>query len=195
MSFYIFFSLSISYVEIIACESFFVRWRDWQQLTYNSNAKWNCFPCYCTDGRIESWPWPSLYILENSGRPTPKYTKVGERLRHVIPGHMACSMACGGRACKYENPARWSEQEQAIKGVYSSWWVWLWGLHSCVGWKGAGALMSQQQAEWGDVGLACIPGFTSRPVWDTGSLNLSFSLTKWKWLSPKLKWNDRYEVS
>ncbi|XP_039766136.1 protein tyrosine phosphatase domain-containing protein 1 isoform X8 [Ornithorhynchus anatinus] len=56
-----------------------------------------------------------------SRRPTPKYTKVGERLRHVIPGHMACSMACGGRACKYENPARWSEQEQAIKGVYSSW--------------------------------------------------------------------------
>uniref|UniRef100_A0A8C9BC80 Protein tyrosine phosphatase domain-containing protein 1 n=2 Tax=Phocoena sinus TaxID=42100 RepID=A0A8C9BC80_PHOSS len=56
-----------------------------------------------------------------SGRPTPKYTKVGERLRHVIPGHMACSMACGGKACKYENAARWSEQEQAIKGVYSSW--------------------------------------------------------------------------
>lgn len=122
------------------------------------------FPCYCTVGRIESWPWPSLYILENSGRPTPKYTKVGERLRHVIPGHMACSMACGGRACKYENPARWSEQEQAIKGVYSSWWVWLWGLHSCVGWKGAGVLVSRQQAEWGDVGLAYIPGFTSRPA-------------------------------
>uniref|UniRef100_A0A8C9UJS5 Protein tyrosine phosphatase domain-containing protein 1 n=1 Tax=Spermophilus dauricus TaxID=99837 RepID=A0A8C9UJS5_SPEDA len=57
----------------------------------------------------------------NSERPTPKYTKVGERLRHVIPGHMACSMACGGKACKYENPARWSEQEQAIKGIYSSW--------------------------------------------------------------------------
>ncbi|KAM5227236.1 protein tyrosine phosphatase domain-containing protein 1 isoform 1-T1 [Ctenodactylus gundi] len=60
-------------------------------------------------------------MKENSGRPTPKYTKVGERLRHVIPGHVACSMACGGRACKYENPARWREQEQAIKGVYSSW--------------------------------------------------------------------------
>ncbi|XP_066224444.1 protein tyrosine phosphatase domain-containing protein 1 isoform X1 [Saccopteryx leptura] len=60
-------------------------------------------------------------VKGNSGRPTPKYTKVGERLRHVIPGHMACSMACGGRACKYENPSRWSEQEQAIKGVYSSW--------------------------------------------------------------------------
>uniref|UniRef100_A0A8D0E2A2 Protein tyrosine phosphatase domain-containing protein 1 n=2 Tax=Salvator merianae TaxID=96440 RepID=A0A8D0E2A2_SALMN len=56
-----------------------------------------------------------------SRRPTAKYTKVGERLRHVIPGHMQCSMACGGRACKYENPARWSDQEQAVKGLYSSW--------------------------------------------------------------------------
>ncbi|XP_016117916.1 protein tyrosine phosphatase domain-containing protein 1-like [Sinocyclocheilus grahami] len=52
--------------------------------------------------------------------PTAKYTKVGETLRHVIPGHMQCSMACGGRACKYENPSRWSDKEQAIKGLYSS---------------------------------------------------------------------------
>ncbi|XP_061584176.1 protein tyrosine phosphatase domain-containing protein 1 isoform X2 [Cololabis saira] len=52
----------------------------------------------------------------------PKYTKMGETLRHVIPGHMQCSMACGGKACKYENPSRWSEKEQAIKGLYSSWW-------------------------------------------------------------------------
>ncbi|XP_062826027.1 protein tyrosine phosphatase domain-containing protein 1 isoform X4 [Anolis carolinensis] len=34
---------------------------------------------------------------------------------------MQCSMACGGRACKYENPTRWSDQEQAVKGLYSSW--------------------------------------------------------------------------
>ncbi|MBN3297749.1 PTPC1 protein, partial [Amia calva] len=53
--------------------------------------------------------------------PTAKYTKVGETLRHVIPSHMQCSMTCGGRACKYENPSRWSDQEQAIKGLYSSW--------------------------------------------------------------------------
>uniref|UniRef100_A0A673ATD8 Protein tyrosine phosphatase domain-containing protein 1 n=1 Tax=Sphaeramia orbicularis TaxID=375764 RepID=A0A673ATD8_9TELE len=55
------------------------------------------------------------------GIPTAKYTKMGETLRHVIPGHMQCSMACGGRACKYENPSRWSDEEQAIKGLYSSW--------------------------------------------------------------------------
>nr|XP_056712094.1 protein tyrosine phosphatase domain-containing protein 1 isoform X2 [Euleptes europaea]XP_056712103.1 protein tyrosine phosphatase domain-containing protein 1 isoform X2 [Euleptes europaea] len=54
-------------------------------------------------------------------RPTAKYTKVGERLRHVIPGYMQCSMACGGRGCKYENPTRWSDEEQAVKGLYSSW--------------------------------------------------------------------------
>uniref|UniRef100_A0A7N6AS52 Protein tyrosine phosphatase domain-containing protein 1 n=1 Tax=Anabas testudineus TaxID=64144 RepID=A0A7N6AS52_ANATE len=53
--------------------------------------------------------------------PTAKYTKMGETLRHVIPGHMQCSMACGGKACKYENPSRWSDEEQAIKGLYSSW--------------------------------------------------------------------------
>ncbi|XP_013889194.1 protein tyrosine phosphatase domain-containing protein 1 isoform X2 [Austrofundulus limnaeus] len=53
--------------------------------------------------------------------PTAKYTKMGETLRHVIPGHMQCSMTCGGKACKYENPSRWSDEEQAIKGLYSSW--------------------------------------------------------------------------
>ncbi|XP_077181702.1 protein tyrosine phosphatase domain-containing protein 1 isoform X2 [Paroedura picta] len=54
-------------------------------------------------------------------RPTAKYSKVGEHLRHVIPGYMQCSMSCGGRGCKYENPNRWSEEEQAVKGLYSSW--------------------------------------------------------------------------
>ncbi|XP_043934053.1 protein tyrosine phosphatase domain-containing protein 1 isoform X2 [Protopterus annectens] len=58
---------------------------------------------------------------DSTRRPAAKYTKVGERLRHVIPGHMQCSMTCGGRACKYENPSRWNDQEQAIKGLYSSW--------------------------------------------------------------------------
>ncbi|CAL8337619.1 unnamed protein product [Merluccius merluccius] len=57
----------------------------------------------------------------NTRVPTAKYTKMGETLRHVIPGHMQCSMACGGKACKYENPSRWSDEEQAVKGLYSSW--------------------------------------------------------------------------
>ena len=65
----------------------------------------------------------STHPAANTRVPTAKYTKMGETLRHVIPGHMQCSMACGGKACKYENPSRWSDEEQAVKGLYSSWWV------------------------------------------------------------------------
>lgn len=63
----------------------------------------------------------TLYVAERWRRPTAKYSKVGEHLRHVIPGYMQCSMACGGRGCKYDNPSRWTEEEQAVKGLYSSW--------------------------------------------------------------------------
>ncbi|XP_041080112.1 protein tyrosine phosphatase domain-containing protein 1 isoform X2 [Polyodon spathula] len=70
---------------------------------------------------VNSWGYNPEMESAITRRPTAKYTKVGERLRHVIPGHMQCSMACGGRACKYENPSRWSDEEQAIKGLYSSW--------------------------------------------------------------------------
>ncbi|XP_033879788.3 protein tyrosine phosphatase domain-containing protein 1-like isoform X1 [Acipenser ruthenus] len=70
---------------------------------------------------VNSWGYNPEMESAVTRRPTAKYTKVGERLRHVIPGHMQCSMACGGRACKYENPSRWSDEEQAIKGLYSSW--------------------------------------------------------------------------
>ncbi|XP_029007029.1 protein tyrosine phosphatase domain-containing protein 1 isoform X3 [Betta splendens] len=66
-------------------------------------------------------PTQSKTRTTNMRVPTAKYTKMGETLRHVIPGHMQCSMACGGKACKYENPSRWSEEDQAIKGLYSSW--------------------------------------------------------------------------
>ncbi|XP_037635407.1 protein tyrosine phosphatase domain-containing protein 1 [Sebastes umbrosus] len=62
-----------------------------------------------------------METASNARVPTAKYTKMGETLRHVIPGHMQCSMACGGKACKYENPSRWSDEEQAVKGLYSSW--------------------------------------------------------------------------
>ncbi|XP_059383130.1 protein tyrosine phosphatase domain-containing protein 1-like isoform X2 [Carassius carassius] len=46
---------------------------------------------------------------------------VREVLCYVIPYHMQCSMGCGGLACKYEDPSHWSEDDQAIRGIYSSW--------------------------------------------------------------------------
>uniref|UniRef100_A0A673X268 Protein tyrosine phosphatase domain-containing protein 1 n=1 Tax=Salmo trutta TaxID=8032 RepID=A0A673X268_SALTR len=53
--------------------------------------------------------------------PRANYTLVGEVIRHVIPGPTQCSIGCGGLNCKYEDPDRWSEDKQAIKGLYSSW--------------------------------------------------------------------------
>ncbi|KAF7695807.1 hypothetical protein HF521_005901 [Silurus meridionalis] len=52
---------------------------------------------------------------------TLRHTIIGETLCYIIPNHMLCSIGCGGRACKYEDPSRWSEDQQAIRGLYSSW--------------------------------------------------------------------------
>ncbi|XP_077073877.1 protein tyrosine phosphatase domain-containing protein 1 isoform X2 [Siphateles boraxobius] len=60
-------------------------------------------------------------FVTGSRVPRARYTMVGEALRYVIPCHMQCSMGCGGQACKYEDPSHWSEDRQAIRGVYSSW--------------------------------------------------------------------------
>ncbi|KAJ3601931.1 hypothetical protein NHX12_029692 [Muraenolepis orangiensis] len=76
---------------------------------------------YSTSGACCRDLSPDMDTANTTRVPTAKYTKMGETLRHVIPGHMQCSMACGGKACKYENPSRWSDEEQAIKGLYSSW--------------------------------------------------------------------------
>ncbi|XP_062872068.1 protein tyrosine phosphatase domain-containing protein 1 [Trichomycterus rosablanca] len=109
-----------------------------------------------------------------------RYTLLGEALRYVIPGHMICSVGCGGRACKYEDPSRWSEADQAIRGLYSTWitdellamarpsteilekYQVIDQFHRC----GVRSLMNlQQRGEHADCGNALVPesGFTYRP--------------------------------
>ncbi|XP_047466020.1 protein tyrosine phosphatase domain-containing protein 1 [Mugil cephalus] len=61
------------------------------------------------------------FLMDYIRAPRAKYTIVGEAIRHVVPGHMQCSIGCGGPACKYDNPSYWSDDQQAIKGLYSSW--------------------------------------------------------------------------
>jgi len=51
----------------------------------------------------------------------PKYSRISEHFRHVTPGALQCSMFCGGKQCKYENPAKMKSEEMAINGLYSSW--------------------------------------------------------------------------
>ncbi|XP_063743305.1 protein tyrosine phosphatase domain-containing protein 1 isoform X2 [Eleginops maclovinus] len=60
-------------------------------------------------------------LMEYIRAPRAKYTIVGEAIRYVVPGHMQCSIGCGGPACKYDNPHYWSDNQQAITGLYSSW--------------------------------------------------------------------------
>lgn len=55
----------------------------------------------------------------------PKYSRISEHFRHVTPGVIQCSMFCGGKQCKYENPSRMKTDEMAINGLYSSWYVFL----------------------------------------------------------------------
>ena len=51
----------------------------------------------------------------------PKYSRFGERIRHVAPTGLQCSMFCGGRQCKYDNPLKFKQDEMTITGLYSSW--------------------------------------------------------------------------
>ncbi|XP_071780691.2 protein tyrosine phosphatase domain-containing protein 1 [Centroberyx gerrardi] len=60
-------------------------------------------------------------LMDYIRAPRAKYTIVGEAIRYVIPAPMQCSMGCGGEACKYDNPSYWSDEKQAVKGLYSSW--------------------------------------------------------------------------
>jgi len=54
---------------------------------------------------------------------TAKYGTLSEVLRQSITEARLCSMFCGGKNCKYEGPASWSEDQQAISGLYSHWYV------------------------------------------------------------------------
>ncbi|XP_063786512.1 protein tyrosine phosphatase domain-containing protein 1-like [Pseudophryne corroboree] len=53
--------------------------------------------------------------------PRPSYSNTRERLVRVVPPHLICSLTCGGRDCRYESPDGWTLEQQAIRGLYSSW--------------------------------------------------------------------------
>ncbi|XP_075062047.1 protein tyrosine phosphatase domain-containing protein 1-like [Mixophyes fleayi] len=53
--------------------------------------------------------------------PRPSYSNTRERIVRVVPPHLICSLTCGGRDCRYEGPDGWTVEQQAIRGLYSSW--------------------------------------------------------------------------
>ncbi|XP_068131987.1 protein tyrosine phosphatase domain-containing protein 1-like isoform X2 [Hyperolius riggenbachi] len=61
-------------------------------------------------------------MMESSREePRPSYSQTRERIVRVVPPHLICSLTCGGRECRYESPECWSVEQQAIRGLYSSW--------------------------------------------------------------------------
>ncbi|KAM3927496.1 protein tyrosine phosphatase domain-containing protein 1-like isoform 1-T2 [Leptodactylus fuscus] len=53
--------------------------------------------------------------------PRPSYSQTRERIVRAVPPHLICSLTCGGRDCRYEGPEDWTLEQQAIRGLYSSW--------------------------------------------------------------------------
>ncbi|KAK7891469.1 hypothetical protein WMY93_023432 [Mugilogobius chulae] len=53
--------------------------------------------------------------------PRPSYSQARENLVRAIPPRLLCLLACGGVDCRYEGPECWKANQQAIRGLYSSW--------------------------------------------------------------------------
>ncbi|XP_041650640.1 protein tyrosine phosphatase domain-containing protein 1 [Cheilinus undulatus] len=53
--------------------------------------------------------------------PQPSYSQARENLVKAIPPKLLCLLACGGLDCRYEGPECWRLNQQAIRGVFSSW--------------------------------------------------------------------------
>lgn len=64
--------------------------------------------------------------------PRPSYTQARENLVRAIPSKLLCLLACGGRDCRYEGPECWKANQQAIRGLFSSWWGSAFGVATAV---------------------------------------------------------------
>ncbi|KAK9516794.1 hypothetical protein VZT92_024705 [Zoarces viviparus] len=53
--------------------------------------------------------------------PQPSYSQARENLVKAIPPKLLCLLACGGIDCRYEGPECWKLNQQAIRGLFSSW--------------------------------------------------------------------------
>ncbi|KAM4618277.1 protein tyrosine phosphatase domain-containing protein 1 [Polymixia lowei] len=53
--------------------------------------------------------------------PRPSYSQAREKLLKAIPPNFLCLLTCGGIDCRYEGPSCWKTNQQAVRGLYSSW--------------------------------------------------------------------------
>nr|XP_006004150.1 PREDICTED: protein tyrosine phosphatase domain-containing protein 1-like [Latimeria chalumnae] len=60
-------------------------------------------------------------MSQQESAPHPSYSQTKENLIKALPPHLICSLTCRGRECRFEGPSGWSPEQQAIRGLYSSW--------------------------------------------------------------------------
>ncbi|XP_075221216.1 uncharacterized protein LOC142324243 [Lycorma delicatula] len=49
------------------------------------------------------------------------YSLLSDNIRRRAPNIIQCSIFCGGKQCRYENPDCWDSTHTAIRGIYSHW--------------------------------------------------------------------------
>jgi hypothetical protein len=57
--------------------------------------------------------------------PEPKspYSSITHKIREIIPEDLACKIGCGGATCKYCSSKGWTDDQMAIKDIFSHWYV------------------------------------------------------------------------
>ncbi|KAH9415367.1 Protein tyrosine phosphatase domain-containing protein 1 [Dermatophagoides pteronyssinus] len=69
----------------------------------------------------------SITLLNNHhpkidfNRASIRHNKLAELLRRSTSNQLQCSMFCGGRRCKYDNPDGWPIEDRALEPLYSHW--------------------------------------------------------------------------
>ncbi|MBN3289080.1 PTPC1 protein, partial [Polypterus senegalus] len=53
--------------------------------------------------------------------PRASYSRARENLIKAVPSNLICSLTCGGKECRYEVLNNWTLEQQAIRGLYSTW--------------------------------------------------------------------------
>ncbi|XP_064605201.1 protein tyrosine phosphatase domain-containing protein 1-like isoform X2 [Liolophura sinensis] len=79
-------------------------------------------PDECGHPGLEDIQWEDDIMKSVSGRAAgAKYSKFSEGARHLLSEEKQCALFCRGKKCKYCTADSWTDDQKAIKGLYSHW--------------------------------------------------------------------------
>lgn len=71
-----------------------------------------------SSSRVSTNGGESLNVVPEAKSP---YNGLTHGVRRMVPAELACKMGCRGPRCKYDRSDEWTDQQMAIKGLYSHW--------------------------------------------------------------------------